>query len=312
MKVIVLSRGPNLYSTRRIVSVARRRGHSVEVFDVNRLSMSIVDGAPRLYEDDYEVTIPDAVIPRIAAPSTFQGLSVLRHFEMAGAIPVNCADAIAKARDKLRCLQVLSGHGVPIPDTAFSRTPHSTDGALHDLGEGQVVVKLLEGTQGRGVMLAQSRAAATSILDAFGQVDGRLLAQRFVAESAGRDLRAFVVGGKVAALMERRATTGDFRSNLHQGGTARQVTLTRVVERIATRAARALGLDVAGVDLLPSAKGPLVIEVNACPGLEGIERATGINIAARIVQHMEALVGPAAATTPRRTGFPRARTRARA
>ncbi len=299
MKVIVLSRGPNLYSTRRLVSVARRRGHNVEVFDVNRVSLAIVDGEPRLYEDDYEIEVPDAVIPRIAAQSTFQGLSVLRHFEMAGAIPVNCATAIANARDKLRSLQLLCGKGVPMPDTAFTRQPHPADGALLDLGEGPMVIKLLEGAQGRGVMLAESRRAATSIMDAFGQVDGRLLAQRFVKESAGRDLRAFVIGREVVALMERRAAGGAFRSTLHQGGRAVRATLTRTVERIALRAARALGLDVAGVDLLMSSEGPLVIEVNPSPGLEGIERTTGVNVTARVIEHMEGLVEPGVARRPR-------------
>ena len=299
MNVAILSRGPNLYSTRRLVSVARRRGHSVDIYDVNRLSLSIAGGVPHVYEDEYEVPVPDAVIPRIAAPTTFQGLLVLRHFEMAGAIPVNCADAIANARDKLRSLQLLCKKNVPMPDTAFSPEPHADDAALDDLGDGQIVIKLLSGTQGRGVMLAPSRAAATAIMDAFQQIDGQILAQRFVAESSGRDIRAFVVGREVVAVMERSSSNGDFRSNLHQGGSARRVPLTRAIERIATRASRALGLDVAGVDLLVGKDGPLVIEVNPSPGLEGIERATGVNVAGRVIDHMESLLAPSGTYRPR-------------
>lgn len=299
MKVAILSRGPNLYSTRRLVSVARRRGHSVDIYDVNRLSLSIADGEPHIYEDEYELPIPDAVIPRIAAPTTFQGLMVLRHLELAGAVPVNCADSIANARDKLRSLQLLCKKNVPMPDTAFSPEPHGDDAALGDLGDGQVVIKLLSGTQGRGVMLAPSRAAASAIMEAFQQVDGQIMAQRFVAESSGRDVRAFVVGREVVAVMERCSANGDFRSNLHQGGNARRVRLTRAIERIATRASRALGLDVAGVDLLMSADGPLVIEVNPSPGLEGIERTTGVNVAGQVIGHMEALVDPKASSSRR-------------
>lgn len=300
MNVVVLSRGPGLYSTKRIVSVARRRGHRVEIHDPLTLSISISGGRARVYDGDQELERTDAVIPRIGASVTYYGLAVLRQFEMQGAAVLNGSVAIASARDKLHCQQVLAGAGVPMPDTAFSRRAASGCGAIKNVGEGPLVIKLLEGTQGKGVMLAGSREAAVSIIDAFHSLEEHILLQRFIAESAGRDVRAFVVGGKVVAVMERQAKPGEFRSNLHMGGQARRIPKTRAIERIALRATRALGLDVAGVDVLVGAEGPLVIEVNPCPGLEGIERTSGVNVAGHIIEHLERLAGGSARTTARR------------
>lgn len=293
MNVVVLSRGPGLYSTKRIVSVARRRGHRVEIHDPLTLSISISGGRARVYHGDRELERVDAVIPRIGASVTYYGLAVLRQFEMQGAAVLNGSGAIASARDKLHCHQVLAGAGVPMPDTAFSRRSASNCGAIKNVGEGPLVIKLLEGTQGKGVMLAGSREAAVSIIDAFQSLEEHILLQRFVAESAGRDVRAFVVGGQVVAMMERQAKPGEFRSNLHMGGHARRIPRSRAIERIALRATRALGLDVAGVDVLVGADGPLVIEVNPCPGLEGIERTSGVNVAGHMIDQLERLAGGA-------------------
>jgi ribosomal protein S6--L-glutamate ligase len=299
MNIVVLSRGPGLYSTKRIVSVARRRGHRVEILDPTTLSISVSAGRARVYDGDREVTGTDAVIPRIGASVTYYGLAVLRQFEMQGAAILNGSEAIAGARDKLRCQQVLAGARVPMPDTAFSRRPASHCGAIKTVGEGPLVIKLLEGTQGKGVMLAGSREAATSIIDAFHSLDEHILIQRFIAESAGRDVRAFVVGRRVVATMERQAKPGEFRSNLHLGGKAQRVPRSAAIERLALRATKALGLDVAGVDLLLGRDGPLVIEVNPCPGLEGIERTTGVNVAGHLIRRVEELAGHGARTAGR-------------
>lgn len=306
MNVVVLSRGPGLYSTKRIVSVARRRGHRVEIHDPLTLAISISGGRARVYAGDVELERIDAVIPRIGASVTYYGLAVLRQFEMQGAAVLNSSGAIASARDKLRCQQALAGAGVPMPDTAFSRRSAASCGAIKNVGEGPLVIKLLEGTQGKGVMLAGSREAAVSIIDAFHSLEEHILLQRFIAESAGRDVRAFVVGGKVVAVMERQARPGEFRSNLHMGGQARRIPKTRVLERIALRATRALGLHVAGVDVLLGAEGPLVIEVNACPGLEGIERTSGVNVAGHVIDQVERLAGGGATTRSSRTHRKRA------
>jgi ribosomal protein S6--L-glutamate ligase len=302
MNLVVLSRGPGLYSTKRIVSVARRRGHRVTILDPTELSISIGCGRPRVYDGDHEVTDVDAVIPRIGASITYYGLAVLRHFEMQGAVALNSSDAIASARDKLRCQQVLAGAGVPMPDTAFTRRAAGNCGATRDVGEGPLVIKLLEGTQGKGVMLAGSRESAVSIIDAFHSLEEHILIQRFIAEAQGRDVRAFVVGREVVAAMERQAKPGEFRANLHMGGQARPLPVGGAIGRLALRATKALGLSVAGVDLLVGKTGPLVIEVNASPGLEGIEKTTGANVATRIIDEVEriALGAPSSARKRKR------------
>lgn len=313
MKIVVLSQGPQLYSTRRLVSVARRRGHSVEVLNPLHLSLAIQEGRPVVYRRRRQIAAPDAVIPRIAASITEYGLAVLRHFEAMGAVALNSSDAIERSRDKLRCLQLLSRRGAQMPDSAYSRDGYGAVEALTAQpaplalpngwkngragradgrrADAPLVVKRLKGTQGKGVLLAETPEIARSLLDAFNQVDEHALLQRFVAESAGRDVRVFVVGGQVAACMERQAQTpGEFRSNLHLGGKARPIPLDRAVGRVALRATRALGLSVAGVDVLISRRGPLVLEVNPSPGLEGIEGATGVNVAGRVIEQLETLL----------------------
>lgn len=304
MKIVVLSQGPQLYSTRRLVSVARRRGHSVEILNPLSLSLAIQDGRPVVFHRRRPVAAPDAVIPRIAASITEYGLAVLRHFEAMGAVALNSSDSIERSRDKLRCLQLLARRcggtsGPGMPDSSFSRDGHGAVAALvgpalqdrSGAPAAPLVVKRLRGTQGKGVLLAETPEAARSLVDAFHQVEEHALLQRFVAESAGRDVRVFVVGGQVAACMERQAQTpGEFRSNLHLGGTARQIPLTRAVERVALKATRALGLSVSGVDVLLSNRGPLILEVNPSPGLEGIEGATGVNVAGRVLEELERLV----------------------
>lgn len=304
MKIVVLSQGPNLYSTRRIVSVARRRGHSVEVLNPLRLSIAIQDSRPVIYHRRRPVATPDAVIPRIAASITEYGLAVLRQFEALGAVALNRSDTIERSRDKLRCLQVLAKKGVGMPDSAFAVDGHGAVDALVPTAftpvvrgrssgrrETPLVVKRLKGTQGKGVILADCPAEARYLLDAFHQNDEHALIQQFVSESAGRDVRVLVVGGEAVACMERRAgTPGEFRSNLHLGGTARQIRLDPAVEKAALRSTKALGLSVSGVDVLISKRGPLVLEVNASPGLEGIEGATGINVAGKVIEELEHLV----------------------
>lgn len=302
MKIVVLSQGPNLYSTRRIVSVARRRGHSVEVLNPLRLSIAILDGLPVILHRRRPIAAPDAVIPRIAASITEYGLAVLRQFEALGAVALNRSESIERSRDKLRCLQVLARKGVGMPDSAFAMDGHGAVDAIAPFSLGPLprgrtrrqrplVVKRLKGTQGKGVILADSPERARALLDAFRQDDDQALIQRFVAESAGRDVRVLVVGGRAVACMERRAgNPGEFRSNLHLGGTARAIRLDPAVERAALRSTKALGLSVSGVDVLLSKKGPLVLEVNASPGLEGIEGATGVNVAGKLIEELEHLV----------------------
>lgn len=299
MNIVVLSRGPGLYSTKRLVSMARRRGHSVRIHDPTLLSISIADGRARVYDGDDEVGDVDAVIPRVGVSITYYGLAVLRHFVMQGAAVLNTPDGIANARDKLRCHQLLGARGIPMPDTAFSRRSIGC-GATRDVGEGPLVLKLLDGTQGKGVMFADNRAAATSIIDAFNALEENILIQKFIAESAGRDVRAFVVGREVVAMMERQAAPGEFRSNLHMGGTARPIEHCKAIEKVALRATKTLGLEVAGVDVLVDSTGPLIIEVNPCPGLEGIETTTGVNVAGKCIEQLERLAGLAPEARRRR------------
>ncbi|HSR42978.1 MAG TPA: 30S ribosomal protein S6--L-glutamate ligase, partial [Longimicrobiales bacterium] len=235
----------------------------------------------------------DAIIPRIGASMTFYGTAVVRQFEMMGVFTVAESQAIARSRDKLRSLQLLSREGIGMPVTGFARSGEDTDELVDLVGGAPLIIKLLEGTQGRGVVLAETRKAAQSVIGAFQQLDANILVQEFIAESGGSDLRALVVGGRVVAAMERRAAPGEFRSNLHRGGTAEAVELTTRERNTALRAARILGLDVAGVDLLRSDRGPLVMEVNSSPGLEGIEGATGVDVAGEIVEFLESRVDAA-------------------
>jgi ribosomal protein S6--L-glutamate ligase len=286
MKIAILSMNRKLYSTRRLLEAARGQGHEARVVNTARCYMRIAPGENTVRSGE-EVLSFDAVIPRVGASITFYGTAVVRQFEMAGVFSLNESQAIARSRDKLRSLQILAREGIRLPRTSIARDPDDSKGVLAAVGGPPVVVKLIEGTQGSGVVLAETRKAATSLIGAFQELNANFLVQEFIAEAGGADYRAFVVGGEVVAAMRRHAAEGEFRSNLHRGGSAEGVELTEEQRDTAVRAASALGLDVAGVDLLDSERGPLVLEVNSSPGLEGIEKYTGVDVAGRIVAFAE-------------------------
>ena len=287
MKIAILSRNPRLYSTRRLIEAAEARGHTVEVLDVLRVYMNITSGKPEIHYKGETLTGYDAVIPRIGASVTFYGTAVLRQFEVMGVYPVNESVAISRSRDKLRSLQLLSRRNVGMPVTGFSHSPDDTDDLLDFIGKPPYVIKLLEGTQGIGVVLAETRKAAESVIEAFRGLKAQILVQEFIAEAGGADIRCLVVGGKVVAAMKRQAKEGEFRSNLHRGGSATLVKLTKDERATAVNAAKIMGLNVAGVDLLRSDRGPLVMEVNSSPGLEGIEKASEKDVAGMIIELIE-------------------------
>jgi ribosomal protein S6--L-glutamate ligase len=290
MRLGILSRRASLYSTRRLVEAAADRGHDASVIDYLRCYMNITSKRPRVIYAGRELEF-DAVIPRIGATYTFYGTAVVRHFEMMHVLTANESQAIARARDKLRSLQLLARAGVGLPVTGFAHSTKDIDGLLDTVGTPPYVVKLLEGTQGTGVVLAETLKAAESVISAFRQLDANILVQRFITEAENTDLRAFVIGGRVVAAMERIAAEGEFRANLHRGATARSVKLSPEEEETAITAATTLGLDVSGVDMLRSKAGPLVIEVNASPGLEGIEKASGVDVAGAIVDWLQESLG---------------------
>lgn len=286
MKLAILSRNAKLYSTQRLVEAARARGHTVRVLDPLRCYMRIAPGEFRLNYKGRPLSGVEAVIPRIGASVTFYGTAVLRQFELMGARTPNTSDAILRARDKLRCHQMLAGEGIGLPVTVFGDYPDDTADLLSLLGKPPHVIKLNEGSQGTGVILAERLSASRSVIEAFRGLYANFLVQEFIAEAKGADLRCFVVGDRVVAAMRRQAAAGEFRSNLHRGGKASAVKLSLAERETALRAARVMGLEVAGVDLLRSRKGPLVLEVNSSPGLEGIEAATGVDIAGAIIEHV--------------------------
>lgn len=288
MKLAILSRNHTLYSTRRLVAAARERGHTVRVFDPLRCYMKIAPGQFQLHYKGKPLTGIDAVIPRIGASVTRYGTAVLRQLELMGAYTPNSCDAILRARDKLRCHQLLAGEGVGLPTTVFGDNPDDTSDLLALLGKPPHVIKLVEGSQGNGVVLAESSSASRNVVDAFRGLFANFLVQEFIAEAKGADIRCFVVGDSVVAAMRRQGEPGEFRSNLHRGGTATSVKLTTAERETALRAAKVLGLEVAGVDLLRSRRGPLVLEVNSSPGLEGIEHATRVDVAGAIIDHLAA------------------------
>jgi ribosomal protein S6--L-glutamate ligase len=287
MKIALLTRNPKLYSHQRLMETAVARGHDIVPIDYLRCYMDITSRKPELRYKGEKLVGFDAVIPRIAASHTFYGLAVLRQFEMMGVYPLNESVAIGRSRDKLRSMQLLSRAGLGMPKTAFAIDNEHTPDVLAIVGGSPVVIKLLEGTQGIGVVLAESDKSAKSIIDAFNGVDVAILVQEFVKESEGKDIRAFVVGRKVVAAMERTGAKGDFRSNLHRGGSARLVELTKEERATALKAAQVMGLNVAGVDMLRSSHGPKIMEVNSSPGLEGIEASTGINVAKLVMTFLE-------------------------
>jgi ribosomal protein S6--L-glutamate ligase len=289
VRIAVLSRNRNLYSTQRLVEAGLKMGHDVRVIDHVRCFMDITSEKPSIHyrEEEFESTHFDAVIPRIGSSVTFYGCAVVRQFEMMGVYCVNESVAITRARDKLRSLQLLSRRGVGIPVTSFANSPDDVAGLIREVGGAPLVIKVLEGTQGIGVVLAETRKAAESVIQAFMGMNASILVQEFIEEAGGADIRAFVVGGRVIAAMMRQAPEGEFRSNLHRGGSAMLVDLSQAERETAIYAARVMGLNIAGVDILRSSRGPLVMEVNASPGLRGIEEATGRDVAGLIIKFIE-------------------------
>lgn len=286
MRIGILSRKSTLYSTRRLREAAEERGHEVTVVDHSRCYMNITSKRPEVLIGGESLRF-DAIVPRIGASMTFYGTAVVRQFEMMGTFSVNDSQAISRARDKLRSLQLLAREGIGLPVTSFARSPKDIQGIIRIVGGPPLIVKLLEGTQGVGVVLAETQKAAESVIAAFKQLDANILVQEFIKEAGGADIRAFVIGSRVYAAMKRQAPEGEFRSNLHRGGIATRVQLSPEERRTAVRAARTLGLRVAGVDLLRSKHGPLVVEVNSSPGLQGIETASGKDVAGAIIEYIE-------------------------
>nr|WP_269811520.1 30S ribosomal protein S6--L-glutamate ligase [Buttiauxella ferragutiae] len=292
VKIAILSRDGTLYSCKRLREAASRRGHVVEIIDPLSCYMNINPAAPSVHYKGRQLPHYDAVIPRIGSAITFYGTAVLRQFEMLGSYPLNESVAITRARDKLRSLQLMARQGIDLPVTGFAHSPDDTSDLIDMVGGAPLVVKLVEGTQGIGVVLAETRQAAESVIDAFRGLNAHILVQEYIKEAKGRDIRCLVVGNKVVAAIERQAKPGDFRSNLHRGGVAHQVTITEREREIALHAAATLGLDVAGVDILRAKRGPLVMEVNASPGLEGIEKTSGIDIATLMIKWIEQQAQP--------------------
>lgn len=288
LNIALLSRGADrLYSNRRLIEAAEARGHNIRAVHTLRCYMDIASHDPSVHLDGKELPFFDAVIPRIGASVTFYGCAVLRQFEMMGSYPLNESVAITRSRDKLRSLQILSRAGIGLPLTGFAHSTRNTGDLIELVGGAPLVVKLLQGTQGKGVVLAETLKAAETIIDAFRQLGADFLVQEFIKEAGGSDIRCLVVGSRVVAAMMRSAKPGEFRSNLHRGGTAKLVKLTPEERSVAIRSARKMGLNVAGVDILRSNHGPVVMEVNSSPGLEGIEKATGKDIASLIVEFLE-------------------------
>jgi ribosomal protein S6--L-glutamate ligase len=283
MKIGILSRKATLYSTSRLVEACRQRSADVVVLDPLQCVLRLTKKRPEVFHNGERVTGLDGVVPRIGASITLYGLTVLRQFEMMGVFPANESESIGRSRDKLRSLQLLSRHEIGIPPTAFARRREDVRSAIRKVGGAPVILKLLEGTQGKGVILAESVKSAESVLDAMNSLGADILIQAFIDEAEGIDYRAIVVGGRVVAAMSRQAGEGEFRSNLHRGGTAAGVTLDPVYEATAVHAAEVLGLNIAGVDMIPSKEGPMVLEVNSSPGLEGIEGATGTDVAGAMI-----------------------------
>ncbi|ALN84429.1 alpha-L-glutamate ligase, RimK family protein [Lysobacter capsici] len=299
MKLAILSRNTKLYSTRRLVEAAREHGHSVRVLDPLRCYMRIASDGFQMHYKGREIAGYHAVIPRIGASVTRYGSAVLRQFELMETYTPNTSDAILRARDKLRSHQLLAAQRIGLPATVFGDNPDDTADLLSMLGPPPHVIKLNEGTQGAGVMLTEKLSASKGVIEALRGLYANFLVQEFVAEAKGADLRCFVVGGTVVAAMKRQAPKGDFRSNLHRGGTAKGVRASAAEQEVAVRAAQVLGLGVAGVDLIRSDRGPLVLEVNASPGLEGIEEASGVDVASEIIQYVS---GRIQLKTPKRAG----------
>ena len=287
MKIVVLSTNPRLYSTRRLVEAGRAREHEMVVLNHKRCYMNITTMRPSIHYKGRAVEGVDAIIPRIGASVSFYGAAVVRQFEMMGVYSLNESVAITRSRDKLRALQLLSRKGLGLPVTGFAHSPDDTEDLLDFVGGAPVVIKLLEGTQGVGVVLGETRNAAKSVIEAFRGLNANFMVQEFIKEAGGSDIRCLVIGDRVVAAMKRTGKEGDFRSNLHRGGSAELVRITPEERSTAVRSARIMGLNVAGVDLLRSNHGPVVMEVNSSPGLEGIEKATGKDVADLVIKFIE-------------------------
>lgn len=287
MKIGILSRKPALYSTRRLKQAGEQRGHQMQVIDYLRCYMEITANEPKVLYQGHLLEGFQAIIPRIAASKTFYGTAVVRQFEMMGVFSANGSQAIDRSRNKLRCLQLLSRQGVGLPVTSFAHSTKDIDGLINVVGGAPLVVKLLEGTQGIGVILAETDKAAEAVIEAFRGLDANILVQQYIAEAGGSDIRCLVVGERVVAAIRREAKPGEFRSNLHRGGKADKIKLSPEERSTAVRAAKAMGLNVAGVDIIRSNHGPVVLEVNSSPGLEGVEKATGVDVAGKIIEFIE-------------------------
>ena len=297
MKIAMLARNAELYTHRRLKEAAEARGHQLDIINTLRCYMNIASRRPEVYYNGEKLEGYDAVIPRIGASVTFYGMAVLRQFEMQGVFPVNESVGIGRSRDKLRSMQLLARDGIGLPVTTFAHDPRQTDEVLKLAGGAPVVIKLLEGTQGIGVVLADTDRSAKSVVEAFRGAGVNILLQEFIKEAGGTDIRAIVVGGKVVAAMKRTGAEGEFRSNLHRGGSAQVIKLSPEERSTAIRSAKAMGLNVCGVDMLRSNHGPVVMEVNSSPGLEGVEKVTGLDIATKIIEYIEKNAKPNATKT---------------
>jgi ribosomal protein S6--L-glutamate ligase len=287
MKIAILSQDATLYSTQRLKEAGEARGHEMRVINYLRCYMNITSHKPSVMYQGKPLENFDAIIPRIGASKTFYGAAVVRQFEVMGVFTANESQAISRSRDKLRCLQILSREGIGLPVTGFAHSTQDIDDLIDTVGGAPVVIKLLEGTQGIGVVLAETHHAAKSVIEAFRGLDANILVQEYIKEAEGTDIRCLVVDNKVVASMKRQGAPGEFRSNLHRGGTADKIKLTPEERSTAIRAAKATGLRVAGVDMLRSNHGPVVMEVNSSPGLEGIEQATEVDVAGKIIEFLE-------------------------
>ena len=287
MNIFILSRNKNLYSTSRLVEAGNKLGHNVRVVDYMRCYMNITSRKPTIFYGGESLGKVDAVIPRIGASNTFYGTAVVKQFEMMDSYCVNTSDAIANSRDKLRSMQILAEAGINMPITGFASHTKDIEGVIESVGSTPLIMKLLQGTQGQGIVLAETRKAAESVMSAFRQLDADIMVQEFIKESGGKDIRAFVVGDEVVASMKRIAPEGEFRSNVHRGGTMDKVQLSSEEENMAVNASRILGLSIAGVDLMRSNRGPLILEVNSSPGLQGIESCSEVDVAEKIILHIQ-------------------------
>ncbi|MEK0164616.1 30S ribosomal protein S6--L-glutamate ligase [Phaeobacter sp. JH20_36] len=287
MKIALLARNANLYSHKRLVEAAEERGHEIHVINTLRCYMNIASRRPEIYYNGEKLEGYDAVIPRIGASVTFYGMAVLRQFEMMGVYPLNESVAIGRSRDKLRSMQLLARDGVGLPVTTFAHDPKQTEEVLELAGGAPLVIKLLEGTQGLGVVLADTNRSAKSVIEAFRATDTNILIQEFIKEAGGTDIRAIVIGGRVIAAMKRTGAEGEFRSNLHRGGSAQLIKLSPEERSTAVRAAKSMGLNACGVDMLRANHGAVVMEVNSSPGLEGVEKATGLDVAGKMIEFIE-------------------------